>query len=139
MLLCELNTYELNIISLGVALIMMVLAAISLIVAVRSNRKTAEDFNKLISDTNRATRANILVEIDKLEVEKFRLSMKILDLQAQKQQIKHEPRRTFYMPGGDGVDAQEKLIDEQIKHCKKLHQQICIMQLDMQKIIQELR
>ena len=137
--MCELNTYDVNIISLGVSLVMMIIAAITLIVSVRSNRKTADDFNKLIRDTNRATRANILVEIDKLEVEKFRLSMRILDLQAQKMQIEHEPRRTFYMAGGDGVDAQEKLIDEQIEHCERLYKQMSIMQLNMQKTLDKFK
>ena len=139
MLLCELNTYDVNIISLGVSLIMMIIAAITLIVAVRSNRKNTEDFNKLIRDTNRATRANILVEIDKLEVEKFRLSMRILDLQAQKKQIEHEPRRIFYMPGGDGVEAQEKLLDKQIEHCERLYKQMSQMQQNMQKTLDKFK
>jgi len=133
--MCELNTYDVNIISLGVSLVMMIIAAVTLIVALRSNRKTADDFNKLIRDTNRATRANIIVEIDKLEVEKFRLSMKILDLQAQKKQLEHEPRRTFYMVGGDGITEQAKLIDEQIEHCERLYNQMCIMQQNMQKTL----
>lgn len=61
--------------------------------------------------------------------------MQILDLQAQKKQIEHEPRRTFYMAGGDGVDAQIKLIDEQIDHCERLDKQIGLMQIEMGKIL----
>lgn len=61
--------------------------------------------------------------------------MKILDLQAQKKQIELEPRRTFYMAGGDGVDAQIKLINEQIEHCERLYKQMGLMQLDMQNTL----
>ena len=59
--------------------------------------------------------------------------MQILDLQAQKKQIAHEPRRTFYMAGGDGVDAQIRLIDKQIEHCDRLYKQMSLIQFNMQK------
>ena len=132
--LCEFNTYEMNIITLGVSLIMMVIAAVTLIVSVRSSSKTARDFNKLIRDTNRATRANISVEINKLEVEKFRLSMQMLDLEARKKKI-------FANPNGEAArhrDSARALIDEidgQLDRCKKLHTEMGLNQLDMQKIL----
>ena len=126
-----LTTYE--IISIVLAVVTIIFAAISVCIAVWSSRQATKEVNRLINDTNHATRANIVVEIDKLEVEKFRLSMQILDLQAQKKQIAHEPRRTFYMAGGDGVDAQIKSIDEQIEHCERLYKQMGIIQLNMQK------
>lgn len=129
----DLTTYE--IISIVLAVGMFVLAGVSIWIAIWSSRQTTKEVNRLISDTNRATRANISVEINKLTVERFRLSMQILDLQAQKKQIEHEPRRTFYMAGGDGVDAQIKLIDEQIDHCERLDKQIGLMQIEMGKIL----
>lgn len=127
----DLTTYE--IISIVLAVGMFVLAGVSIWIAIWSSRQATKEVNRLINDTNHATQANIVVEIDKLEVEKFRLSMQILDLQAQKKQIAHEPRRTFYMAGGDGVDAQIKSIDEQIEHCERLYKQMGIIQLNMQK------
>lgn len=129
----DLTTYE--IISIVLAVVTILFAAISVVIAIWSSRQTTKEVNRLISDTNRATRANISVEINKLTVERFRLSMQILDLQAQKKQIEHEPRRTFYMAGGDGVDAQIKLIDEQIDHCERLDKQIGLMQIEMGKIL----
>lgn len=129
----DLTTYE--IISIVLAVVTILFAAISVMIAIWSSRQTTKEVNRLISDTNRATRANISVEINKLTVERFRLSMQILDLQAQKKQIEHEPRRTFYMDGGDGVDAQIKLIDEQIDHCERLDKQIGLMQIEMGKIL----
>lgn len=129
----ELTTYE--IISIVLAVVTILFAAISVIIAIWSSRQTTKEVNRLINDTNRATRANISVEINKLTVERFRLSMQILDLQAQKKQIEHEPRRTFYMAGGDGVDAQIKLIDEQIDHCERLDRQMGLMQIEMGKIL----
>lgn len=129
----DLTTYE--IISIVLAVVTILFAAISVMIAIWSSRQTTKEVNRLISDTNRATRANISVEINKLTVERFRLSMQILDLQAQKKQIEHEPRRTFYMAGGDGVDAQIKLIDEQIDHCERLDKQIGLMQIEMGKIL----
>lgn len=131
--MCDLTTYE--IISIVLAVVTILFAAISVVIAIWSSRQTTKEVNRLISDTNRATRANISVEINKLTVERFRLSMQILDLQAQKKQIEHEPRRTFYMAGGDGVDAQIKLIDEQIDHCERLDKQIGLMQIEMGKIL----
>ena len=129
----DLTTYE--IISIVLAVVTILFAAISVMIAIWNSRQTTKEVNRLISDTNRATRANISVEINKLTVERFRLSMQILDLQAQKKQIEHEPRRTFYMAGGDGVDAQIKLIDEQIDHCERLYKQIGLMQIEMGKIL----
>jgi cell division protein FtsL len=128
-----LTTYE--IISIVLAVVTILFAAISVIIAIWSSRQTTKEVNRLINDTNRATRANISVEINKLTVERFRLSMQILDLQAQKKHIEHEPRRTFYMAGGDGVDAQIKLIDEQIDHCERLDRQMGLMQIEMGKIL----
>lgn len=129
----DLTTYE--IISIVLAVVTILFAAISVVIAIWSSRQTTKEVNRLINDTNRATRANISVEINKLTVERFRLSMQILDLQAQKKQIEHEPRRTFYMASGDGVDAQIKLIDEQIDHCERLDKQIGLMQIEMGKIL----
>lgn len=71
----ELTTYEIFSIVLAVATILF--AAISVIIAIWSSRQTSKEVNRLINETNNATRANIAVEIDKLEVEKFRLSMLI--------------------------------------------------------------
>lgn len=129
----ELSTYE--IISIALAIVTILFAATSVVIAIWSSRQATKEVNRLINDTNRATRANIIVEIDKLEVEKYRISMQILDLQAQRTQIAHEPRRTFYMAGGDGVDEQIKLIDTQIEHCERLHKQMGIMQIEMQKTL----
>ena len=129
----DLTTYEIS--SIVLAVVTILFAAISVMIAIWSSRQTTKEVNRLISDTNRATRANISVEINKLTVERFRLSMQILDLQAQKKQIEHEPRRTFYMAGGHGVDAQIKLIDEQIDHCERLDKQIGLMQIEMGKIL----
>ena len=129
----ELSTYE--IISIALAIVTILFAATSVVIAIWSSRQATKEVNRLINDTNRATRANIAVEIDKLEVEKFRISMQILDLQAQRTQIAHEPRRTFYMAGGDGVDEQIKLIDAQIEHCERLYKQMGMMQIEMQKTL----
>lgn len=89
------TTYE--IFSIVLAVVTILFAAISVIIAIWSSRQTSKEVNRLINDTNRATRTNISVEINKLAVERFRLSMQILDLQAQKKQVEQEPRRTFYM------------------------------------------
>ncbi len=131
--LSNLNAYE--IISILLSVLTIAFAAISVVIAIKSSRQSTAEVNRLISDTNRATRANISVEINKLAVERFRLSMQILDLQAQKKQIEHEPRKTFYMAGGDGVDAQIQLIDEQINHCETLDKKMGLIQIEMSKIL----
>lgn len=127
------TTYE--IFSIVLAVVTILFAAISVIIAIWSSRQTSKEVNRLINDTNRATRTNISVEINKLAVERFRLSMQILDLQAQKKQVEQEPRRTFYMAGSDGIDTQLKLIDEQIDHCERLDKQMGLMQIEMGKIL----
>lgn len=71
----DLTTYE--IISIVLAVVTILFAAISVIIAIWSSRQTTKEVNRLINDTNRATRANISVEINKLTVERFRLSMQI--------------------------------------------------------------
>ena len=127
------TTYE--IFSIVLAVVTILFAAISVIIAIWSSRQTSKEVNRLINDTNRATRTNISVEINKLAIERFRLSMQILDLQAQKKQVEHEPRRTFSMAGSDGIDTQLKLIDEQIDHCERLDKQMGLMQIEMGKIL----
>lgn len=127
------TTYE--IFSIVLAVVTILFAAISVIIAIWSSRQTSKEVNRLINETNRATRTNISVEINKLAVERFRLSMQILDLQAQKKQVEHEPRRTFYMAGINGIDTQLRLIDEQIDHCERLDKQMGLMQIEMGKIL----
>lgn len=124
-----------EIISICLAAATILFSIVAIVIAIWSSRQATKEVNRLIRDTNRATRANISVEINKLTVERFRLSMQILNLQAQKKQIEHEPRRTFYMAGGDGVDAQIKLIDEQIDHCERLDKQMGLMQIEMQRTL----
>lgn len=137
MLLCELNTYDVNIISLGVSLVMMIIAAITLIVAVSSNRKNAEDFHKLISDTNRATKANVDLEINKITLERFRLSMQMSELEAKKKWLEEKyPNKDQGFLLEPTVREQIKLIDEQLERCKKLDMQMGIIQLNMQEIKQ---
>lgn len=137
MLLCELNSYDVNIISFGVSLVMMIIAAITLIVSVRSNRKTADDFNKLIRDTNRATKANVDVEINKITLERFRLSMQMSELEAKKKWLEEKyPNKDQGFLLEPTVREQIKLIDEQLERCQKLDMQMGIIQLNMQEIKQ---
>ena len=124
-----------EIISICLASATILFSIVAIVIAIWSSRQATKEVNRLINDTNCATRANISVEIDKLSVERFRLSMQILDLQAQKKQIEHEPRRTFYTVDGDGVDVQIKLIDEQIDHCERLDKQMGLMQIEMEKVL----
>lgn len=60
----ELTTYE--IISIELAVVTILFAALSVGIAVWSSRQATKEVNRLINDTNRATRANIVVEKVKL-------------------------------------------------------------------------
>ena len=126
------ETYE--IISIGLAVGMIILAGVSIWIAIWSSRQATKEVNRLINDTNRATRANISVEINKLEVEKFRLSMQMLDLEARKKKI-------FADPNGEAArhrDSARALIDAidgQLDRCKKLHTEMGLIQLEMQKTL----
>ena len=134
MLLCELNNYDLNIISLVVSLVMMIIAAITLIVAVRSNRKNAEDFHKLISDTNRATKTNVDVEINKIELERFRLSMQILELEAKKKRLQANPNQNQEFLLEPPIKEQIQLIDEQLDRCKRLDNEMGVILLRLSNL-----
>jgi len=126
----ELTTYE--IISIVLAIVTIIFAAISVCIAVWSSRHATKEVNRLINETNNATRANIAVEIDKLEVEKFRLSMQMLDLEAKKKKILEDP-------AGEAArhkDSARALIDAingQLDRCKKLHSEMGLIQLNMQE------
>lgn len=125
-----LTTYE--IISIVLAIVTIIFAAISVCIAVWSSRHATKEVNRLINETNNATRANIAVEIDKLEVEKFRLSMQMLDLEAKKKKILEDP-------AGEAArhkDSARALIDAingQLDRCKKLHSEMGLIQLNMQE------
>lgn len=93
----DLTTYE--IISIVLAVGMFVLAGVSIWIAIWSSRQATKEVNRLINETNNATRANIAVEIDKLEVEKFRLSMQMLDLEAKKKKLEDPRRRSCKTQG----------------------------------------
>ena len=123
-----------EIISICLAVGMFVLAGVSIWIAIWSSRQATKEVNRLINDTNRATRANIAVEINKLEVEKFRLSMEMLELEDKKKKI-------FADPNGEEARHKDKArtlidaIDAQLKRCKKLHTEMGLIQLEMQKIL----
>ena len=125
----DLTTYE--IISMVLAVVTILFAAISVIIAIWSSRQATKEVNRLINETNNATRANIAVEIDKLEVEKFRLSMQMLDLEAKK--------KILEAPAGEAArhkDSARALIDAingQLDRCKKLHTEMGLIQLNMQE------
>lgn len=132
----DLTTYE--IISIVLAVVTILFAAISVMIAIWSSRQTTKEVNRLINETNNATRANIAVEIDKLEVEKFRLSMQMLDLEAKKKKILEDP-------AGEAArhkDSARALIDAingQLDRCKKLLTQIGMVQVEIQKILENFK
>lgn len=126
--------YEIISICLTAATILFSIVAI--VIAIWSSRQATNEVNRLINDTNRATRANISVEIDKLEVEKFRLSMQMLELEAKKKWLEEKyPNKDQGFLLEPPVREQIKLIDEQLERDDKLYKQMSIMQLDMQKIL----
>ncbi len=123
-----------EIISICLAAATILFSIVAIVIAIWSSRQATKEVNRLINDTNRATRANISVEINKLEVEKFRLSMQMLDLEARKKKI-------FADPNGEAArhrDSARALIDAidgQLDRCKKLHTEMGLIQLEMQKTL----
>lgn len=125
-----------EIISICLAAATILFSIVAIVIAIWSSRQATNEVNRLINDTNRATRANISVEIDKLEVEKFRLSMQMLELEAKKKWLEEKyPNKDQGFLLEPPVREQIKLIDEQLKRDDKLYKQMSIMQLDMQKIL----
>lgn len=125
-----------EIISICLAAATILFSIVAIVIAIWSSRQATNEVNRLIKDTNRATRANISVEIDKLEVEKFRLSMQMLELEAKKKWLEEKyPNKDQGFLLEPPVREQIKLIDEQLERDDKLYKQMSIMQLDMQKIL----
>ena len=125
-----------EIISICLAAATILFSIVAIVIAIWSSRQATKEVNRLINDTNRATRANISVEIDKLEVEKFRLSMQMVELEAKKKWLEEKyPNKDQGFLLEPPVREQIKLIDEQLERDDKLYKQMSIMQLDMQKIL----
>ena len=125
-----------EIISICLAAATILFSIVAIVIAIWSSRQATNEVNRLINDTNRATRANISVEIDKLEVEKFRLSMQMLELEAKKKWLEEKyPNKDQGFLLEPPVREQIKLIDEQLERDDKLYKQMSLMQLDMQKIL----
>lgn len=123
-----------EIISICLAAATILFSIVAIVIAIWSSRQATNEVNRLINDTNRATRANISVEINKLEVEKFRLSMQMLDLEARKKKIFDDPNGEAARHR-DSARALIDAIDGQLDRCKKLHTEMGMIQLDMQKIL----
>lgn len=125
-----------EIISICLAAATILFSIVAIVIAIWSSRQATNEVNRLINDTNRATRANISVEIDKLEVEKFRLSMQMVELEAKKKWLEEKyPNKDQGFLLEPPVREQIKLIDEQLERDDKLYKQMSLMQLDMQKIL----
>lgn len=120
----DLSTYE--IFSLILACATIFLAIVSIIIAICSSRHATKEVNRLIKDTNRATRASIAVEYNKLEVEDFKNTMQSWDLTIQKKKLEE-----------DRVANAEKIkmLEEQIERHNRIHQKISSVQQDMSKAI----
>lgn len=125
-----------EIISICLAAATILFSIVAIVIAIWSSRQATNEVNRLIYDTNRATRANIFVEIDKLEVEKFRLSMQMVELEAKKKWLEEKyPNKDQGFLLEPPVREQIKLINEQLERDDKLYKQMSFMQLDMQKIL----
>ena len=125
-----------EIISICLAAATILFSIVAIVIAIWSSRQATKEVNRLINDTNRATRANISVEIDKLAVEKFRLSMQMVELEAKKKWLEEKyPNKDQGFLLEPPVREQIKLINEQLERDDKLYKQMSIMQLDMQKIL----
>ncbi|MCI6420103.1 MAG: hypothetical protein MR794_07415 [Bacteroidales bacterium] len=125
-----------EIISICLAAATILFSIVAIVIAIWSSRQATNEVNRLIYDTNRATRANISVEIDKLEVEKFRLSMQMVELEAKKKWLEEKyPNKDQGFLLEPPVREQIKLINEQLERDDKLYKQMSFMQLDMQKIL----
>ncbi len=130
----ELGTYE--IISIILASSTVLFSIVAIIIAIWSSRQATKEVNRLINDTNRATRANIAVEIDKIEVEKFRLSMQMLELESKKKWLEEKyPNKDQSFLLEPPVREQIKLIEEQLDRCDRLHSEMGLIQIDMQKAL----
>lgn len=123
-----------EIISICLAAATILFSIVAIVIAIWSSRQATNEVNRLINDTNRATRANISVEIDKLEVEKFRLSMQMLELEARKKKIFDDPNGEAARHR-DSARALIDAIDGQLDRCKKLHTEMGLIQLEMQKTL----
>ena len=125
-----------EIISICLAAATILFSIVAIVIAIWSSRQATNEVNRLIYDTNRATRANISIEIDKLEVEKFRLSMQMVELEAKKKWLEEKyPNKDQGFLLEPPVREQIKLINEQLERDDKLYKQMSFMQLDMQKIL----
>ncbi len=127
-------TYErMSLILAGVTVLFSILA---IVIAIVSSRRATKEVNRLINDTNRATRTNIAVEHNKLDVEKFRLVMHMLELDAKKKRLQEEyPNQDQEFLLEPSVREQIKLIDEEYERCNRLHQKISVVQTDMSQAI----
>jgi len=134
----ELSTYE--IITLGLTCATILLAVVSIIIAIRSARSSSEAAQRQIAEMNRDTRLNISVEQAKLEVEGFRITMRMMELKAEKDRLLSKPEQ-LDIPCYTGPNNREriKLIDAELDRCDRLFHKIGFTKLDMQQAISNLK
>ena len=115
-------TYERTSLILAGATVLFSIVAI--VIAIWSSRRATKEVNRLINDTNRATRTQIAVEINKLDVEKFRLVMHMLELKTKKERLQAYPNQNQGFISEPSIQEQIKLIDEEYDRCDRLHRKI---------------
>lgn len=130
---CILTTYEqISLVLAGATVLFSILA---IMIAIWSSRQATKEVNRLINDTNRATRTQIAVEINKLDVEKYRLVMHMIELKEKKKRLQAYPNQNQEFLLEPPIKEQIKLIDEEYDRCDKLHQKISFVQIDMNRAL----
>ena len=129
-------TYERMSLILAAATVLFSIVAI--VIAIWSSRQATKQVSRLINDTNRATRVQIAVEISKLDVEKFRLSMHMLELKTKKERLQAEPNQNQQYLLEPSIPEQIKLIDEEYERCDRLYKLIQIVEGHMNDAVKKI-
>lgn len=118
----------------------VLLAIVSIVIAVRSAKSSSSSARAQIGALKKDTLLNIQVENIKLDVEKFRISMHIMELKDRKEKLLSNPKQLDIacLMGPNGRET-IKLIDAEIDRSDRLYKKIGFAQIEIQKVISQLQ
>lgn len=136
----QLNMTQYEWISCVLAICTIFLAVISIIIAIASSRRNAKDIQQITHRLNLSIQAHLLAEIDKIEIDKYRIVQDEVKLDSENAALLSNPK-DLDIPCLSGPNGRERLkqIVEQKESYDNLYRKMSFVQSDMRKIAESIK
>lgn len=127
-------------ISCVLAVCTIILAVISIVIAIVSSRRNAKDIQQITHRLNMSIQAHLLAEIDKIEIDKYRIVQDEVKLDSENAALLSNPK-DLDTPCLFGPNGRKRLkqIMEQKESYDNLYKKMSFVQSDMRKIAKSIK